>query len=284
MCLYDVFMGELTSRDKKIIGGSVVVLLAAGAGAVAYGGDGGSGARDRAATADARLGAARAWGHDAGLGDQPARPLPAPAMRAPAPGAAPGAAPDAASGPLSPEEIDPATIWTLTPAGPVRTTAAAALRGATTRPVPAATTVRPQVTTAGPVVTPPVPTPTAVVVPAPVPTTADAAPPVVVPDPIVVDPPRQEPVQEPVPEPPAPEPDPVVEEPAMRVFAAEPEPAFEPEPEPEPNFDSDFAEPMFSEGRHAHDDDFPWEPGTGGLPDPDTFDFGPDAGGLDPFS
>ncbi|WP_306216291.1 hypothetical protein [Actinoplanes sp. RD1] len=233
-------MGELTKRDKQILGGSVAVLVAAGAGALVLGDSGGSpavpgaaGLGRRPVIADARLGPARE--PDAALNIVPVSRQPAPA-----PGA-PSTAPETA-GPFTPDAIDPSTIWTLTPAGPVRSTT----RPATRRPVvPVRTAPGVPVipATMPPVLTPPVPTPVR---------TSPEPPPVVTLPPVVTPPPpREEP--EPVETPTWEEPEPVEtddwEEPAAR-------------DEPDERWD-EAVEPHF----------FPWESGEGGLPDADTFDW-----------
>ncbi|WP_305784688.1 hypothetical protein [Symbioplanes lichenis] len=224
----------MTRRDKQVIGGSVAVLVAAGAGALVLGdgGSGGGAARHEAAglghrpvVADAQLGPARE--PDAALNNVPVRRQPAPA-----PGA-PSIMPDTID-PFTPDAVDPSTIWTLTPAGPVRSTT----RPARTKAAPAVPVIRTTTPTTPPVLAPPVPTPV-------------FTPP---PTPVFTPPP-------PVFEPPTPDAEPTWDEPAP-----DEEPTWE---EPEPVETDDWEEPAEEEEPRF----FPWESGEGGLPDADTFDW-----------
>ncbi|MGA5302714.1 hypothetical protein ACPCHT_22485 [Nucisporomicrobium flavum] len=240
-------MGELTRRDKQVVGG-MVALLVAGGGALVL-----SGEADRDGPATAPPERTVIAGAEAEMG---------PARR-PAPGRTGGAAPQATA-------EAPAEIRTLTPPPGFPAVTSAATPGRTT--VPALT---PQWTPAlpPPLVRPPLPTPTT---PARTTTPATTKPATTKPGPATVPSTRPPATRPPVTRPPVTRPPATTAPPATTPPATTP-PATTPAPEPttppvteapqepaEP--EPTTAQPQDDGGEDHDDHDFPWEPGAGGLP------------------
>ncbi|MEV4642055.1 hypothetical protein AB0J80_32375 [Actinoplanes sp. NPDC049548] len=253
-------MVELTRREKQIIGCMALVCLVSGTSAVVLGAvderEGVPATRDRTVVA----GAEEALGSAARPGGAAPTRTAAPGLPAPQTGA--------------PSRIRTLTPWTpaanvVAGTAAVAAATAAATAGATTGPAPAPVTAAPQDTTAAPrppvVMQPPVPTPTrATTRPAPHrPTTPAATTPATHEPTTPATTPAADPATTPATDP--------ATTPATTPATEEPAPPAEPEPAK--------SEPQGADGGQ----DFPWEPGAGGLPGPDSVSWPPAMPDGNPF-
>ncbi|MEV4708957.1 hypothetical protein [Actinoplanes sp. NPDC049316] len=252
-------MGELTRRDKQVVGGMVALLVASG-GALVLSGE----SAETGGTATAPPERTVIAGAETEMGP----------ARLPVPGRPAGSAQEGAA--EAPSEIRTLSPWPGLPAATGTATGATGSR--TTAPG-----VTPQrVPSPPPLVRPPLPTPTTPARPTtpatskPVPATKPPArphtrPPVSRPPatrPPVTTPPATTPptTTPPVTTPPA--------EPATPPVTEAPQEPSEPEPAK--------SEPQ-DQGGEDHDHDFPWEPGEGGLPDPGSLTWPPSVPPGNPF-